>query len=108
MRRLAYVIVTALLAAAAGTAWALPKKQGGSDQCYCACDTASGSEVSLYDSRGLSCSAFDGATCNRENKSTGLIETGKLSGCATRLTWELRTQGAVKPAVRPLLKAAPQ
>jgi hypothetical protein len=109
MLRPGLVILTLLFAIAAPEAgWSLPKNLGGADQCYCACDTASGGEVSLYDSRGLSCMAFDGATCNRENKATGLIESGKLSGCSTRFTWEMRTQGAVGKLGKSKLKIAPQ
>jgi len=63
--------------------WALPKNTlGNSDQCICSCETASGSSTGRYNSNGINCTAFNDATCNREN-AQGLIETGKLTGCAT-------------------------
>ena len=64
---------------AAHAAWSLPKK-GHDGQCYCLCDAPSGNFAgNYYNSNGLSCNAFMGATCNIENPETHLIETGKLS-----------------------------
>lgn len=51
--------------------------------CFCICgvDIQSGTG-GVYDHKGLGCFVLEGKTCNREDPDTGIILTGKLSGCS--------------------------
>ena len=82
----------ALLIVATHTADALPK-QGTGTKCDCLCEAPSGiapggtiHSFNTYDSHGLACEAFVGATCNLENPNTGGIATGSLLFCGDAST----------------------
>src|SRR5262249_8533918 len=51
-------------------------------QCSCMCVTSSGlSDRKSYNNPGASCGTFNDKACNMENAQTGVVETGKLTGC---------------------------
>ena len=79
--------LSALIGALPHAALALPKGSGGG-QCACICEAPSGTAPGgklyasvNYASRGYSCDAFNGATCNIDNPITGGVATGSLLGC---------------------------
>jgi hypothetical protein len=82
-RALRFCVLCIFVGIAPGHPSALPKEGTGTCTCLCAVPYAGGEifGYNTYDSRGLSCSAFAGATCGVEDPNTGGIINGKIYTC---------------------------
>jgi hypothetical protein len=99
------------LAASATPALALDNNQTTADRCHCMCVTPNFEDFNFYQANGLSCSLFEGRTCNVRNPGTQLIETGRTFGCIEESLLGTRLNGTFTipgdPQV-PQLQVAPQ
>lgn len=102
----------ALLVGATQTAAALPK-QGSGGKCDCLCEAPSGApggvihSFATYDSHGLQCDAFTGATCNVQSSVTGGIATGTIKYCDSTANTSRRPATIFLPTgvkISPLLR----
>lgn len=99
------------LAASATPALALDNNGTVADRCHCMCVAPNFEDFLFYHANGLSCSLFEGRTCNIQNPGTQLVETGRTFGCieehflGNRLNGTFTTPG--NPQV-PQLQVAPQ